>query len=151
MSLPFGAFECDRCGACCRSVIVEAGYYDALREPRLYSIGRPDPGLLRSGEACIMLYDTTTRACPFLGVSSQGQGATECRIHATRPLVCVMVEPGDAKCQQSRLIQDLPMLRDRDGRLPSRRALADSCLEYSMDLDELLHTATAQDQADVSE
>lgn len=53
----------------------------------------------------------------------------------TRPFACVMVEPGDAKCQQARKKMGLPMLRDRDGNEPSREVLEASCEEYELSLD----------------
>lgn len=132
--MPFDNFACDNCGACCQSLIVEAYDYDARREPRLYQIdGRVDRQKLRDGEHCIMLYDVETKACPFL------DGETKlCGIYATRPVACVMVEPGDAKCQQARKMRGLPMLRDRDENEPSREVLEASCEEYELDVDEVM-------------
>jgi hypothetical protein len=35
-TVPYGLYECDQCGACCKgTVIVEADYLDTRREPRL--------------------------------------------------------------------------------------------------------------------
>ena len=132
----FDNFDCDNCGACCRSLIVEAYDYDARREPRLYEIGRGrglDRQKLRDGEHCIMLYDPETKACPFL------DGETNlCGIYATRPVACVMVEPGDAKCQQARKMNGLPFLRDSDGKEPTFEMLVASCDEYELDLSEVI-------------
>lgn len=111
-----------------------SGPYDARREPRLYQIGSGvDRQKLRDGVHCIMLYDTETKACPFL------DGQTKlCGIYATRPVACVMVEPGDAKCQQARKMKGLPLLRDRDGNEPSREVLEASCEDYELDVDEVM-------------
>jgi Fe-S-cluster containining protein len=133
--LPFDNFECDHCGACCQSLIVEAHDYDVRREPRLYQIFKGDRQKLRDGEHCIMLYDSETKACPFLVPDGSKR---VCSIYATRPVACVMVEPGDAKCQQARRINDLPLLRDRDGNEPAREMLEASCEDYDLDIDEVL-------------
>lgn len=131
--MTFDRFDCDNCGACCRSLIVEAYDYDARREPKLYEIGNVDRQALRDGDRSIVLYDTDTRACPFL------DGETNlCGIYATRPVACVMVEPGDAKCQQARKIRGLPMLRDRDGNEPSRELIEASCEYYELDIEEVI-------------
>lgn len=70
--------------------------------------------------------------CPFLDSSCK------CSIYDTRPLTCVAVEPGDAKCQQARLMKGLPMLCDQDGQKPSMQLLAESCGDYQLELEELL-------------
>ncbi len=135
----FDDFACDNCGACCSSLIVEAYDYDARREPRLFQI---DSGLdrqkLRYGEQCIILYDTETKACPFLASDTK-----LCGIYATRPVACVMVEPGDAKCQQARAMKGLPILRDKHGNEPSRQALEASCEEYDLDIEEIIGEETS--------
>lgn len=130
--LPFDNFDCDHCGACCKSLIVEAHDYDARREPRLYQIGNVDKAKLRTGEHCIMLYDTNTQACPFLDHQTN-----LCGIYQTRPFACVMVEPGDAKCQQARAMKGLPLLKDRNGNEPAREVLEASCELYEMDIEEI--------------
>lgn len=131
MSLPFEKFKCDNCGACCKSLIVEADYLDVQREPRLYQIFTGDKAKLRSREHVVHLYDLETRQCPFLDESCK------CEIYNTRPNECVLVEPGDAKCQQARYMQSLPLLRDVDGNEPSIELLLMSCEEYELCLEEL--------------
>lgn len=132
MNLPFENFRCDNCGACCKLLLVEAGYIDAQREPRLYQIGKPvDKAKLRDGEHCIILWDNTKGGCPFLNESNH------CDIYHTRPNECVAVEPGDAKCQQARYMQGLPLLRDVDGNEPSIELLSESCDYYDLCLEEL--------------
>jgi Fe-S-cluster containining protein len=132
----FSDFQCDQCGACCRTLIVEAYWHDAMREPRLLSVARCTMAELRSEERCIVLYDSQTLACPFLADNS-------CSIYPTRPLDCVCVEAGDAKCQQARSMAGLQMLCDASGQPPARCRLAESCEEYSLDLDEIVSAAKA--------
>ncbi len=132
--LPFEDFKCDNCGACCRSLIVEAHYYDAMREPKLYQL---DPEIdrekLREGDRCLVLHDRERRCCPFLEDSSN-----LCTIYETRPVACVLVEPGDAKCQQARKMKGLPMLRDSRGSKPELPVLVESCEFYDLDLEDIL-------------
>ncbi len=128
-SISFEDFDCDKCGACCEALIIEADYCDAQREPKLYEISNVDRQKLREDEHCITLYDTETRSCPFLDGETK-----ECGIYPTRPNVCVSVEAGDARCQQARIIKGLPLLQNRDGNLPSAELLAASCEEYELDL-----------------
>ena len=131
--MPFDAFECDNCGACCEGLIVEAYHYDAQREPKLYQIGNVDRQKLRDGDHCIMLYDTDTKACPFLGGENK-----LCGIYETRPVACVMVEAGDAKCQQARKMKGKKLLRDKHGNEPSRELMEASCEEYGLDLSDVM-------------
>ncbi len=132
MTLPFDNFECDKCGACCESLIVEAYDYDARREPKLYEISNIPRESLREQERCIILYDRQTRACPFLCGETK-----HCQIYDTRPVACVMVEPGDAKCQQARLKKNLPLLQDKNGKEPTADMLLESCYEYQLDPSEV--------------
>lgn len=111
-------FDCDQCGACCRSLIVEADWLDAVREPKLLSLKSDVKSLdeLRNSGRCLVLYDTETHACPFL-VGQHGEKCS-CSIYPTRPNVCVISEPGGPKCQQARLLKSLPVLRDKRGDRP---------------------------------
>lgn len=111
-------YECDQCGACCRSLIVEADWLDAAREPKLLTLNPHVRTLddLRDTGKVVMMYDTKTRACPFL-VGQHGEKCS-CSIYPTRPNECVGCEPGSPKCQQARLLKKLPVLRDVDGNRP---------------------------------
>ena len=101
-------FECDRCSACCQgTLIVEAYYLDALREP---AILHADLGGLRltkdelSDETrCILL--AAGQSCRFL--SADGL----CTIYPTRPNNCVGMEAGDEQCQEARSQVGLPPLQ----------------------------------------
>lgn len=142
----FEDFECDRCGECCRQLLVEAYWIDAEREPKLYQISnhpvtRPQ---MREGST-ILLWDQETRECPFLKYENTDH--TCCEIHDTRPTCCVAVEAGDAKCQQARLQAGRELLADRNGNTPTEEMMRDSCEEYELDFDEVFRRIQWTDSA----
>ena len=101
-------YQCDGCGACCQgTLIVEAYYLDALREPALLEAdigGRKQTLAELSDETrCILLAGGQT--CSFL--SADGH----CTIYPTRPNVCVEMPAGDEQCQQVRQQVGLPPLQ----------------------------------------
>lgn len=131
--LPFRNFNCDNCGACCSAFIVEADYLDATREPKIYQIDPSiSPGQLRNDGLCIVLWDEKARACPML-TDGLKPGTKFCSIYPTRPSDCVLVEAGDAKCQQARMQKGLKPLLDCDGNSVSRLDLADSIDLYQLE------------------
>lgn len=92
-------YECDRCGACCRgTLIVEAYYLDAVREPRVLGADvtgrRTTIEELTDEDRCILL--AANHPCRFL--SAEGC----CTIYPTRPNVCVGMQAGDEQCQEAR-------------------------------------------------
>ncbi len=108
------AYECDLCGACCRgTLIVEAYYLDALREPRI--LDADVTGRKRALDdlddewSCVLL--ASGLPCRFL--SAEGR----CAIYTTRPNTCVGFEAGDEQCQEARAKLGLPPLQPRQ---PSR-------------------------------
>lgn len=131
--MSFEDFECDKCGACCKHLIVEAYYYDVMREPKLHDVDMHGFTIdeMREDDRVIVLYDTKAHQCPFLSADNQ------CSIYPTRPVCCVVVEAGDAKCQQSRKLDGLPMLRDKNGKRPTWRAMKKSCMSYVLDTKEV--------------
>lgn len=101
--LPVLAYECDRCGACCRSFIVEADFDDAQREPLIAARGKLMDGhgriplqdaawCLAAGEPCVFLTDN------------------RCTIYATRPGVCRDFDAGSQQCQRARQTEGLRRL-----------------------------------------
>ena len=108
--------ECLRCGACCRSLIVEADLLDALREPRIAKVcGLPAP----PPDACVVdedeqpigedpwngrvailsprrNQDGQLAGCAFLDTTNR------CTIYPTRPNVCVAFAPGSKQCREAR-------------------------------------------------
>jgi Fe-S-cluster containining protein len=88
-------YECDGCGACCRTKLVDVFEEDLLREPRLGERMQPlrEPGL--DGEIGY-LNCLSDGACPFLN------GENRCGIYPTRPVVCVLFPAGSEECQEAR-------------------------------------------------
>jgi len=103
-------YECDCCGACCRgTLIVEAFYLDALREPRILEAdvtGRK-PTLDDLDDECRCVLLAAGLPCRFLGMNGR------CVIYPTRPNTCVGFEAGDEQCQEARSQLGLPPLQAR--------------------------------------
>ena len=97
--------ECDRCGLCCRDLIVEIGHVDVVREPKLrtaiieaHAAGPDD------WEAEYIL--CACKPCPMLGADNL------CTIYPTRPNVCVAFEAGSEQCRELRERRGLPPLKE---------------------------------------
>lgn len=99
--------DCQRCGLCCRKLIIEIGCHDIVREPRLAVVSRlfrdagdgpcgfdDDEGETVHDQPCHML--TCGKTCPMLGVDNL------CAIYPTRPNVCVGFKPGGKQCLELR-------------------------------------------------
>lgn len=104
-------FECDKCGACCKSdLIVEADDLDVMREPRLIDADPHHAG--KSVHQLVAEIQTDMKAvllacgspCPFLS------GDNACTIYPTRPNACVGMQAGNEQCQQARSAHGLPPL-----------------------------------------
>jgi Fe-S-cluster containining protein len=109
-------YDCRRCGACCRYLIIEADQLDALREPRIAEVcGLPQPPSNCcevddnddyvaedpwQGKVAILsprrAPDGTLAGCTFLGPDNL------CTIYPTRPNVCVAFAAGSQKCREAR-------------------------------------------------
>ncbi|MCY2993889.1 MAG: YkgJ family cysteine cluster protein [Planctomycetota bacterium] len=124
------SFQCDRCGACCRNLIVEAVWLDCLRESRILVHSKLRLDDLRDEDRIVLLWDRKKHHCPFLKTVRDRSCA--CAIYPTRPNVCVACEPGGPKCQQARLLGSLPVLRDVEGQPPDVDIWADDC-EFDSD------------------
>ena len=87
--------ECQCCGQCCRRLLIECGWHDGLREPKLLEPAVNPHGLtaadLEDGLKCVILHE-----CAFLGADNL------CTIYPTRPNVCVGFEPDGKQCRQIR-------------------------------------------------
>lgn len=111
--------QCDRCGACCRGVlIVEAYHLDVVREPRILDADVTGRKVtiedLTDDDRCVLL--AAGRPCRFL--SADGS----CTIYPTRPNVCVGMEAGDEQCQDARSRTGLPPLqKSRAAQPPTQR------------------------------
>ena len=88
-------YECDGCGVCCRTKLVDVFEEDLLREPRVGPQMQPlrEPGL--DGEIGY-LNCLDGGACSFL------DGENRCGIYPTRPVVCVLFPAGSEECQEAR-------------------------------------------------
>jgi Fe-S-cluster containining protein len=100
-SVPYGLYTCDQCGACCKgTVIVEADYLDARREPRLIllqvGLCRVTPRGLEDDGKIVLLACGLDKPCRFLDAENR------CTIYPTRPNVCVAFDAGSQQCQEAR-------------------------------------------------
>jgi Fe-S-cluster containining protein len=76
-------YECDGCGACCRTFPIFASEADARREPRIALEGRKLPEALATQEYVYQLYPLPfPEGCSFL------DGEDRCTIYDSRPDVC---------------------------------------------------------------
>ena len=100
--------ECDHCGACCRTLILEIEHVDVVREPKL----APPTSQLLDGNGRIV-FDSDWEKQYLL--SRGGLGCplhidNRCSVHATRPNACVMFEAGSPACQRARYGSGKPPL-----------------------------------------
>lgn len=98
------SYECDGCGACCKTFPIYVSWTDAEREPRIHEEGREREPWLGTPEQAIQLYPL-----PFLETCCFLDSADRCGIYANRPEVCRTFAAGSAQCQEARA---------RQGRIP---------------------------------
>lgn len=99
-------FECDSCGACCRTWPIFASATDAARAPRIVAEGRKLPEHLVTPEWTYRLFPLPfLQTCCFLDAESR------CTIYEQRPEVCQAFEAGSSQCQEARVRNGLPMLQ----------------------------------------
>lgn len=99
------AFECDGCGLCCSSLIIEADAADVLREPRIHERTKHmNGGRTPLLDSAWFLYDKETKSCPFLDKDKR------CEIYPTRPGCCVRFQAGSKQCQELRSTHGLQPL-----------------------------------------
>lgn len=93
------AGKCLRCGACCRSLIVEATWLDVEREPRIEEECKilDGNGTIPRDEASWCVAVGRTQPCPFLRLKSHQRFG--CSIYPTRPNECVAFGAGGEKCR----------------------------------------------------
>src|SRR3954467_15397458 len=98
-------FECDGCGACCRTYPIFAAQADADREPRIAVEARLLPEHLATPGWRYQLFPLPFQeTCCFLDAGSQ------CTIYSTRPTVCRDFLAGSEQCQTARARNGLPSL-----------------------------------------
>lgn len=102
--------ECDHCGACCTTLIIEIGHLDVVREPRLLESATPcrqDPGESEWDREYVLATGAPGDGCAF---HKDGR----CSVYPTRPNVCVRFEAGSPDCQRARYYAQLPPLGGGD-------------------------------------
>jgi Fe-S-cluster containining protein len=98
-------FECDGCGACCKTFPIFAAEADAVAEPRIRDEARRLPEGLATPRWTYQLYPLPFHeACCFL------DGDNRCTVYATRPTVCRTFAAGSAHCQEARARVGLALL-----------------------------------------
>jgi Fe-S-cluster containining protein len=103
-------YECDGCGACCRTWRVLVSEEDALREPRIVQEGRSLPEHVRStGWAYVLFPLPFHEGCCFLSADQR------CDIYDTRPRVCRDFAAGSERCQEARKHSGLGELQPASG------------------------------------
>ena len=90
-------FDCDLCGACCRTFPIFASAADALREPRIAAEGKELAVHLQTPSWKLQLYPL-----PFLDACTFLDETQHCTIYDTRPEVCRRFAAGSEQCQEAR-------------------------------------------------
>jgi Fe-S-cluster containining protein len=98
-------YDCDSCGACCKTFPIFASEADACREPRL----RAEAGLLPVSYQTAQ-WKYRLHPLPFLETCCFLDSDNRCSIYATRPDVCRRFAAGSEQCQQARERQGLSVL-----------------------------------------
>ena len=91
-------YECDGCGACCRTFPIYVAETDAEREPRIRDESRRVPLWLATTQWTYQLF-----LLPFHETCCFLDGENRCTIYATRPDLCRDFEAGSEQCQEARL------------------------------------------------
>jgi uncharacterized protein len=90
-------YECDNCGACCRTFPVFASLQDAEREARIVSESRRLPDNLVTPDWTFQLFPLPFHeTCCFLDAGNL------CTIYSSRPSVCRAFAAGSEQCQEAR-------------------------------------------------
>jgi Fe-S-cluster containining protein len=99
-------YECDGCGACCRTFPIFASEADSQREPRIATETRRLPDWLATEQWRYQLFPLPFHeTCCFL------DGENRCTIYAMRPDVCRRFGAGSDQCQEARRECGLPVLQ----------------------------------------
>jgi uncharacterized protein len=101
-------YDCDLCGACCRSFPIYVSESDAEREPRIRREGKELAAHLQTDSWRFQLFPLPFQhACTFLALDDQ------CTIYPTRPDVCRRFDAGSEQCQEARCRSGLMPLPER--------------------------------------
>lgn len=98
---------CRDCGLCCKSLIIEIGHVDVVREPRLLPVVT-----LMDGNGSIQYESEWEKeyrlACGSKHPCQMLDANNRCTIYATRPNPCVHFEVGGEYCNELREEHGLP-------------------------------------------
>jgi Fe-S-cluster containining protein len=90
-------FQCDLCGACCRTLLVDIEHVDVVREPCLLQHARLyDAGITADEWDRDYMLACPWQPCGLLGPDNH------CTIYPTRPNCCVAFQAGSEQCQEAR-------------------------------------------------
>lgn len=98
-------YECDCCGACCKTFLVFASDADAAREPRVAAEGQPLAAQHASERWRYRLFPL-----PFLSSCAFLNGENRCEVYLTRPDACRHVIAGERQCREAREFHGLAPL-----------------------------------------
>lgn len=97
--------ECDQCGACCCTFIVQVSERDAEREPRIRNASLPVESWIQTEDWKYRLFPLPFHdGCCFLGADKL------CTVYETRPEVCRRFSAGSRECQTARELRGFPPL-----------------------------------------
>jgi Fe-S-cluster containining protein len=103
-------FDCDNCGACCKTFPIFAANGDADREPRIRSETLKLANHIATPDYAYRLFPLPFHeTCCFLDTDSR------CTIYASRPDVCRRFAAGSEQCQEARRRVGLPPLIPTSG------------------------------------
>ncbi|MCE9591330.1 MAG: YkgJ family cysteine cluster protein [Planctomycetes bacterium] len=101
-------YECDECGACCKTWRILVAEEDAAREPRI----RAESKKLPENQSDV-LWSFQLFPLPFHESCCFLKGDNRCDIYETRPRVCREFAAGSERCQEARRLGGLPVLLSR--------------------------------------
>jgi Fe-S-cluster containining protein len=102
-------YECDKCAACCKALIIEISHLDVVREPKILPVvtlldGNGKIQYDSDWEKQYSLACGQASPCGLLGADNL------CTIYLSRPNCCVGMQAGDDQCQMARGVMGLPWL-----------------------------------------
>lgn len=87
-------YECDGCGACCRTFPIYVMEEDAIREPRILDEAQRNTNSSR--------YPLTLFPLPFHEGCCFLRSDQQCDIYLTRPTICRELAAGSEQCHEAR-------------------------------------------------
>lgn len=97
--------ECDKCGLCCKHLLVETDALDVLREPKINQVAPIQSRRKLSVLNGCWIIAGPGKPCSFLAKDNN------CSIYNSRPLTCVSFQAGSPKCKELRKVHGLKPLQ----------------------------------------